>query len=127
MSSAYALKKSIPARDVLTPTFELRITAGQLQRSMDDGVSWQVGLHTDRPLIAFAALGLDAWAGGEAGTLFHSTDGGVTWAPLQPSVKGQVLSANVVGIKVRPPLVLVATSDNETWSTADAGQTWDKK
>lgn len=128
MGSAYALKKAIAAPDAaLTPTFKLRITEGLLQRSVDEGVNWQVGLRADRPLLCYAAVGLEVWAGGEAGALFHSTDGGVTWAQVQPAIKGQPLNATVVGIKVQPPQVVLTTSNNETWSTIDGGQTWDKK
>jgi hypothetical protein len=126
MDNAYALKKSLSG-DAPAPSFKLRITAGQLQRSVDDGGTWQVGLRADRPLLCYAAAGLEVWTGGEAGALFHSADGGVTWVEVQPAVKGQPLSASVVGIKVQPPQVLVATSNNETWSTADGGQTWDKR
>ena len=127
LSDTYSLKKETPARDAVAPNFKLKIAAGLLQRSVDDGLTWQIGLRSDHPLLCYSTLGLDVWAGGEAGTLFHSTDGGVTWAPVQPAAKAQSLSTDVVSIKVRGPQVLVSTRNNETWSTADGGQTWDKK
>jgi hypothetical protein len=121
------LKKETLAKQALSPNFKLRIATGLLQRSVDDGLTWQIGLHTDHPLLCYAIVDWDVWAGGEAGTLFHSTDGGVTWTPVQPVVKAQSLSTDVVSIKIRGSQVFISTSNNETWTTADNGKTWEKK
>lgn len=127
INNAYAPKKETSAKDALAPSFTLRITAGFLQRSVDNGLTWQLSLHPDHPLLCYAILGRDVWTGGEAGTLFHSTDGGVTWAPVQPAVNAQSLSTDVVSIKFQGPEMLVSISNHESWSTADGGQTWEKK
>jgi hypothetical protein len=104
------------------------ITAGALQRSMDSGQSWQNTLHADHPLLCYASHDSDVWAGGQAGTLFHSADSGVTWAQVQPSIKGQQLSFDVTHIDVRGAAeIVVSTSNHEIWSSADGGRTWDKK
>ena len=77
---------------------------------------------------------------GLAGTLFHSPDGGVTWVHVQPSIKAQPLSSDVTHIDMRagvrdnvrgdvrsPAEIVLSTSNNEIWSSADGGRTWEKK
>jgi photosystem II stability/assembly factor-like uncharacterized protein len=95
---------------------------------MDSGQSWQNTLHADHPLLCYASHDNDVWAGGQAGTLFHSADSGVTWAQVQPSIKGQQLGFDVTHIDVRGPAeIVVSTSNHEIWSSADGGKTWNKK
>ena len=122
------------------------ITGGVLQRSVDSGQSWQDALHADHPLLCYASRDEDVWAGGQAGTLFHSANSGVTWAQVQPSVKARQLSSDITHIEVRnnevrneelrrdlrydarrPGEILLSTSNNEIWSSADGGKTWAKK
>jgi hypothetical protein len=122
------------------------ITGGVLQRSVDSGQSWQDSLHADHPLLCYASRDEDVWAGGQAGTLFHSVNSGVTWAQVQPSVKTRQLSSDITHIDVRNTElrnddlrrdlrddvrgsveILLSTSNNEIWSSADGGKTWDKK
>ena len=104
------------------------ITTGVLQRSLDSGQSWQNSLHADHPLLCYASHDQDVWAGGQAGTLFHSADSGVTWLPVQPSIKSQPLASDLTHIDVRAPAeVVISTSDHELWSSVDNGKTWEKK
>jgi len=120
------------------------ITGGVLQRSLDSGQSWQDALRADHPLLCYASHGENVWAGGLAGTLFHSPDGGVTWVQVQPSIKAQQLSSDVTHIDVRagvrdnvrgdvnggirgPVEIVLSTSNSEIWSSADGGKTWEKK
>jgi hypothetical protein len=112
------------------------IAGGVLQRSLDSGQSWQNTLRADHPLLCYAPHNVDVWAGGQAGTLFHSSDNGITWLRVQPSVKSQTLSADVTRIDIRdntrenaggPLQIVVSTSNNETWSSVDGGKTWEKK
>jgi hypothetical protein len=108
------------------------IAAGVLQRSLDSGQSWQNVLRADRPLLCYASHGEDMWTGGQAGTLFHSTDSGVTWAQVQPSIPGKTLSSDITHIDVTqtdvpgPAQIFVSTSNNEIWSSANGGKTWEK-
>jgi len=122
---AYARKGTL--KPELASGFSLRIAGGELQRSSDGGATWQAGLHPNRPLICFGQRPSEAWAGGEAGILYRSTDGGLTWAAVQPAVDAQPLTADVVSIKFGVGTVILSTRDNETWTTADSGQTWEKK
>jgi hypothetical protein len=104
------------------------IAAGALQRSLDSGQSWQNALRADHPLLCYASHENDVWTGGQAGTLFHSADSGVTWVQVQPSIKGQQLSSDITHIDVRGPAeIAVFTNNHEIWRSADGGKTWDKK
>jgi Putative zinc-finger len=104
------------------------ITAGVLERSLDSGQSWQETLRADHPLLCYANLGQDIWAGGQAGTIFHSADSGVTWLQVRPSIKALPLSSDITHIDVRGPAeVVISTSNHEVWSSADGGKTWEKK
>ena len=119
---------AVPASSTSARNITWTITAGALQRSMDSGQSWQNALRADYPLLCYASHDNDVWAGGQAGTLFHSADSGVTWAQVQPSIKGQQLGFDVTHIDVRGPAeIVVSTSNHEIWSSADGGKTWNKK
>lgn len=124
-----------------------KISAGVLQHSLDSGQSWQDALHPNHPLLCYANHGQDIWTGGQTGTLFHSVDGGLTWVRVQPSTKGQQLRSDVTNISLqgdlqgttlhgdiqpgntpaRPPQIVLSTSNNDIWSSADGGITWQKK
>jgi putative zinc finger protein len=139
-------KLASPASPTQAHNVTWAITGGVLQRSVDSGQSWQDALHADRPLLCYASRDEDVWAGGQAGTLFHSANSGVTWAQVQPSVKARQLSSDITRIEVRnnevrneelrrdlrydvrsPGEILLSTSNNEIWSSADGGKTWAKK
>ena len=128
-----AAKPAAPASPTLARNIAWTITAGALQRSLDSGQSWQQALRADHPLLCYASHGDDVWAGGQAGTLFHSADSGVTWAQVQPSMQGQRLSSDITHIDVTqmdaggPAKIVVSTSDDQIWSSADGGKTWDKE
>lgn len=124
------------ARQTLAHNVTWAISAGVLQRSLDSGQSWQDALHADHSLLCYANHDLDVWAGGLAGTLFHSPDGGVTWVKVQPSFKDQALSSDITHIDLHgdgrgavrgPAEIVVSDSNNEIWNSADGGKTWDKK
>ena len=125
--TAFALQKqrSTRSKDVAA---QWSLAQGRLQRSLDAGATWQTALQLQHPLLSFGARGSDVWAGGQAGTLFHSTDSGTTWSMVQPSTKAESLSSDIVAIEVRSQAeIVLSTSNNESWTTIDAGKTWDKK
>ena len=95
------------------------IAAGVLQRSVDAGQTWQITLRADRPLLAYASRDKDVWAGGEAGALFHSADGGATWTQLQPSIKGQTLSSDITQIDISSDNVSNRDASNRDASNRD--------
>jgi len=117
------------------------ISDGVLRRSLDSGQTWQDALHPNHALLCYATHGDDIWTAGQAGTLFHSADGGATWVQVQPSTKGQQLSSDVTNIDLqgsalhgnlpgnapRPVQVVLSTSNNDIWISADGGTTWQKQ
>ncbi len=126
--SKSAAKLTSSASPALANHVTWAITAGVLQRSLDSGQSWQEALRADRPLQCYASHDQDVWAGGQAGTLFHSADSGVTWLQVQPSINTLLLTSDITHIDVRGPAeVVISTSHHEFWSSADGGKTWEKK
>jgi len=77
---------------------------------------------------AVSAAGLEVWAGGSAGTLYHSADGGNNWTLVAPMSAGTILAGDVIGIEFSDAQHgRVTTSSAEVWTTADGGQTWRKQ
>jgi hypothetical protein len=103
------------------------ISAGILQRSLDGGESWQTALKADHGLLCSASSGPNVWAAGQAGTVLHSSDGGTTWNAVQISSQGHVLTSDITHFEIREKEIVLATADQQTWSSADAGKTWQKK
>jgi len=145
-----AAKLASPASPTRAHNVTWAITGGVLQRSLDSGQSWQDALHADHPLLCYASHDEDVWTGGQAGTLFHSANSGVTWVQVQPSIKARQLSSDITHIDMRntevrdddlrnnprdelrgnargPAEILLSTTNNEIWSSADGGKTWAKK
>lgn len=77
---------------------------------------------------AVAASGLEIWAGGSSGMLYHAIDGGNRWTLVLPSASGTILTGDITGIQFPDPQHgTVATSNAEIWTTADNGQTWQRQ
>ena len=126
--SLYARKTALSASTASSPNVTWAVTAGAVQRSLDSGRSWQSVLRADHPLRCYASHDQNVWAGGLSGTLFHSADGGLTWARVHPSVKDLALTSDITHIDLLGSgEVVVSTSKNEVWNSADGGQTWEKK
>ncbi len=140
-----AARLASTATESVAPHVSWTIVGGVLQRSLD-GQSWQDALHPDHLLLCYTSHDDDVWAGGQGGTLFHSSDSGVTWAQVQPSIKARLLRSDITHIELRntelrrdelrsnagndlrrPAEVILSTRDNEFWSSPDGGKTWDKK
>jgi len=77
---------------------------------------------------AISAAGLEVWAGGSAGVLYHSVNGGEQWTRVIPSTSGILLTGDITGIAFGDPQHgQITTSTQELWITFDAGQTWQKQ
>ncbi|HVN17698.1 MAG TPA: YCF48-related protein [Dongiaceae bacterium] len=77
---------------------------------------------------AVAANGPDVWAGGSGGYLYHSVDSGAHWMRIQPSWGGIDLTGDVLNLQffdVQHGRVVTSTA--EIWTTADAGESWEKQ
>jgi len=121
---ARAVGSAFPARN-LTPRWTLSAD-GTLERSLDTGKTWKtIPVATDATLTAVAAMDSDIWVGGSRGALYHSTDAGDHWTQVIPNAGGQRLTANIIGIEFSDLLHgKITTANQETWTTTDAGQTW---
>ncbi|HXM23648.1 MAG TPA: YCF48-related protein [Terriglobales bacterium] len=116
----------VPAN--LAPRWTLS-SDGTLQRSLDSGRTWQtIPVSSQTIFRALAANGLDIWVGGSAGALFHSSDAGQHWTQVRPIVNDEALEDDIIGVEFTDTLHGKLTSSiEETWITADAGQTWQKQ
>jgi hypothetical protein len=131
MASAMKLDSAAP-RIASQPNVMWTIAAGVLQRSLDSGQNWQSSLHANHPLLCYAPRGEEIWVGGEAGTLFHSSNNGLTWVQVQPSIvqsqRAQRLTSDISYIDLRSALeIILVTKNNTTWRSVDGGKTWEEK
>ncbi|MBV9304238.1 MAG: zf-HC2 domain-containing protein [Acidobacteriaceae bacterium] len=99
---------------------------GTVQRSTDGGKTWDiVPISDDIDFRAISAMGSDVWAGGSGGVLFHSSDGGMHWIPVQVTQNAASITGTVVSIETRRwPIIQVTTSTGETWTSTDGGHNW---
>jgi len=120
-------KASLRTTPNLVPRWTLS-TDGTLQRSLDSGRSWTTITVSNRTIFrALAASGFDIWVGGSGGALYHSSDAGEHWMRVQPVANGESLTADIIGVEFTDTLHgRLTTSNQETWTTADSGQTWQR-
>ena len=99
---------------------------GRLQRSLDGGKTWKtIPLSSKTVLRAVSAMDQEIWVGGDAGALYHSTDSGQHWTQITPTVNGEQLTSDILEIESGDAhQAKLATSDRETWTTTDSGETW---
>lgn len=126
-------------------------SSGALQRSFDGGSTWQevnplpngtvggdlmkaggaeasAAARSALVFRAVAASGLEIWAGGSGGVLYHSADGGNIWSRVMPLSGGVTLSGDVISIEFSDPQHgKVLTSTAQLWMTYDAGQSWHRR
>jgi hypothetical protein len=88
-----------------------------------------MGLAAPVPTFrSVATVGSEVWAGGSAGLLIHSIDGGNLWIRVVPSAPGAALTGDIVAIQFRDPQHgTVTTSTAESWRTSNSGVSWQKQ
>ena len=75
-----------------------------------------------------SAAGAEVWAGGVSGILYHSSDGGESWTRVVPAAAGVTLTGDIITVEFTDQQNgKLTTSHPETWTTADAGQSWQKQ
>jgi hypothetical protein len=132
-----------------------RIDSGTLQRSADQGTTWQqvdmngaIGsasaaihgseknalsdsLKKEASATIFRAVisnGSDVWVGASGGLLYHSIDAGWHWTRVVPSSSGAHLTGDILSLEFPDPQHgRVVTTAPEVWITDDGGQTWLKQ
>lgn len=103
---------------------------GTLLRSLDTGSSWQkISIPGNAALLhSIATVGTEVWVGGTSGTLYHSADEGAHWMQVNPATGGEPLSDDVISIEfATAQRGKFVTSKQDVWTTADGGQSWNKK
>ena len=102
---------------------------GLLQRSFDSGKTWQtIQVASNVVLRALAANDSDIWVGGAAGALYHSSDAGQHWLRVVPVAEGKPLTADIITVEFSDAQHgNLNTGNHETWTTSDAGDTWQKR
>ncbi len=102
---------------------------GALQRSFDSGKTWQtIPVANDVVFRALAANDSDIWLGGAGGALYHSSDAGQNWIRIRPVADGKSLTADIVTVEFSDNQHgKVITGNRETWTTSDAGATWQRQ
>jgi hypothetical protein len=127
-AAAVSVASSAPIPANLAPRWTLS-SDGTLQRSLDSGRSWEtIPVSSRTTFRALAANGLDIWVGGSGGALFHSSDAGQRWMQVRPVANGEALTDDIIGVEFTDTLHgKLTSSDEESWITADAGQTWQKQ
>jgi hypothetical protein len=112
------------------PTADWSISAaGKVQRSRDGGKSWEE-LDVDKKVVfrVVFAVGPDVWLGGSKGALYHSTDGGQHWTRVKISAGAITVEDDVIHIEFKDAQHgTLKTATGDSWTTADAGQNWQKQ
>lgn len=106
-----------------TPGAVYATGSGGLYRSEDGAASWRK--VSDEALFALCAAGDPEMVYGgrlDDARLVRSTDGGVTWQPLEPAV------GRVVALAASPDgrTVIAAEESAQVWRSTDGGQEWTK-
>lgn len=116
------------AQDMTQQQVQGQAQSKTLSKSSAPGRQKATAASASTPVFrAVSANGLEIWAGGSAGVLYHSSDGGQQWTRALPSASGVSLTGDIVGIAFTDPQHgKIETSTSELWTTADAGQTWHK-
>jgi hypothetical protein len=124
-AQAFAPSRQLQYRNVIS---EWQVTPeGYLLNSTDQGRNWARQLP-DQRFTHVQTVGPHVWATGPDGVLMHSADGGINWTRVTPSDKDVRLRGDIVSmVFLDANHGTLKTSSGETWSTADAGQSWRKQ
>jgi hypothetical protein len=77
--------------------------------------------------LAVSSNAAEVWAGGAAGVLYHTMDGGNLWLRVVPSDAGIALTGDIVSIQFSDTSNGTVTTSNSAWTTNDDGQSWHKQ
>jgi photosynthesis system II assembly factor YCF48-like protein/putative zinc finger protein len=112
-SYSYAARESVPA--------SWKVVGGKLIKSAGQSQWEEAYPGAGFEFSIVTARGSDVWAGGSHASIIHSRDGGMTWETIR---LGEAATGTIVSIMAGTLNVQVKTSDNQLWSSTDAGKTW---
>jgi hypothetical protein len=105
-----------------------RATTKKMTKASGQGSGAAPPASTIFRALSVSSNAAEVWAGGSAGALYHTLDGGNLWVRVVPSAAGVVLSGDIVSIRFSSAQTgAVTTSNAEVWTTNDDGQTWQKQ
>jgi hypothetical protein len=102
-----------------------KVAGGKLLKS-SDAASWTEAYPSGEGIefAAFAAHGVEIWAGGHDAALIHSRDGGINWEriTLGAAASGIITKIEAIGLNVR-----VKSSSGQSWLSTDGGKSWTRQ
>ncbi len=99
-----------------------RVNAGRVERSGDNGASWQ-DVPAPSPVRAVAGPSAAVvWAAGSRGGVLRSTDGGATWQTLTAPSPTDLVSVDATSDQH----AIVTDTAGARFETHDGGRTWAK-
>lgn len=111
---------------LLAPRWTLS-SDGSVQRSFDAGKSWEtIVVAENQTFLAIAAFEQSVWLGGADGVLYHSADAGQHWTQVKPAADGEALSDDIIGVEFSDAHHGRVTTASGTWTTEDAGLSWQR-
>jgi hypothetical protein len=104
------------------------LSDGQLRRSTDGGLSWEiVPISQDAKFRALSVVGQELWVGGKNGMLYHSSDYGTNWVHVIPSAGDLTLTEDIVRLEFADTKRGKLITPHSEWSTTNCGATWRRK
>ncbi len=115
-------KLAPPTRWMLSPN-------GALLRSTDSGKNWQTVPFAGKAVFrAVAVVGPNVWVAGQGGALYYSADDGTRWQRLTPFADDAALAQDITALTFSDAQHgSLTTARGQTWTTADAGRSWQKQ
>ena len=125
------MKKSAVGFNEISEIVSWTITAaGKLQRQVRNGTAKLIEPAPGVVVRAVAARGIEVWAGGsqpdlsakqwrQSPALFHSSDAGESWTKVSVPWHGSINQLTLVS-----PDNLTVVTDDGSWVSRDAGQSW---
>jgi hypothetical protein len=103
-----------------------RTMAGYVARSTDGGQTWNGQIPPGQLLRGlWFSDPRHGWAVGGAGTILHTSDGGVSWQPQSSGVDTTLYDVKfqdtLVGVACGVDVVLLTTDGGQTWTTSTVG------